>query len=118
MNVPKRKGYIVRHVDEVDPVACPCGSSTRIIQKQDTPIANLHVTHIQDSVKHYHRSCTEYYYILEGAGQMELGEDTVELKPGTTVVIEKGTPHRGYGDFKAIIIGIPAWDHTDEFFCE
>jgi hypothetical protein len=35
-----------------------------------------------------------------------------------TGVIDKGTPHRGYGDFKAIIIGIPAWDHTDEFFCE
>jgi mannose-6-phosphate isomerase-like protein (cupin superfamily) len=118
MNVHKRKGYIVKHIDQVDPVPCPCGSSTRIIQREDTPLANLHVTHIQDSKKHYHQSCTEYYYILEGAGHMELGEDVVELKPGTTVVIDPGTPHRGYGDFKTVIIGIPAWEHTDEFFCE
>jgi mannose-6-phosphate isomerase-like protein (cupin superfamily) len=49
---------------------------------------------------------------------MELGDDVVEINPGTTIVIEKGTPHRGYGNFKALIVGIPAWDHADEFFCE
>jgi mannose-6-phosphate isomerase-like protein (cupin superfamily) len=118
MENTKGKGYLVRHLDEVVPVPCPCGSSTRIIQRDDTPVANLHVTHIQDSAKHYHKGCTEYYYILEGRGHMELGDDVVELKPGTTIIIEPGTPHRGYGDFKALIVGIPAWDHTDEFFCE
>ena len=118
MQKPKGKGYMVRHVDEVVAVPCSCGSSTRIIQRQDTPVANLHVTHITDSQKHYHKACTEYYYILEGTGHMELGDDVVEINPGTTIVIEKGTPHRGYGNFKALILGIPAWDHTDEFFCE
>ena len=118
MEKSKGKGYMVRHVDEVEPVQCPCGSSTRIIQRQDTPVANLHVTHITDSQKHYHKACTEYYYILEGTGHMELGDDVVEINSGTTIVIEKGTPHRGYGNFKALIVGIPAWDHTDEFFCE
>ena len=112
------KGYIVRQQSDVAPVPCPCGSSTRIIQRQDTPVANLHVTHIQDSTKHYHKNCTEYYYILEGSGHMELGDDVVDLQPGTTIVINEGTPHRGYGDFKTIIVGIPAWEHTDEFFNE
>jgi quercetin dioxygenase-like cupin family protein len=49
---------------------------------------------------------------------MELNDDLVELKPGLVVVIEPGTAHRGYGDFKTLIVGIPAWDHSDEFFSE
>lgn len=118
MEKTRGKGYLVRHLDDVDPIPCACGASTRIIQRQDTPVANLHVTHITDSQKHYHKACTEYYYILDGLGHMELGEDVVEVKSGTTIVIEKGTPHRGYGDFRALIVGIPAWEHTDEFFCE
>ena len=73
MNAHKGKGYIVKHIDQVGTVLCPCGSSTRIILRKDTPLANLHVTHIQDSKKLYHQSFTEYYYILEGAGHMELG---------------------------------------------
>ena len=118
MSERKTDGYIVRHADEVEPVPCPCGSSTRIITRADTPVANLHVTHIKDSTRHYHKGCTEYYYIIEGRGHMELGDDRVELTPGTTIVIEPETPHRGYGDFRALIVGVPAWEHTDEFFCE
>jgi len=110
--------YIVRHIEDVEPVPCPCGSSTRIITRADTEVANLHVTHIRDSEKHYHKGCTEYYYILEGSGTMELGEDEVQLRPGTAIVIPPGLAHRGYGDFKALIVGVPAWEHTDEFFCK
>jgi mannose-6-phosphate isomerase-like protein (cupin superfamily) len=90
--------------------------STRVITIADTPVANLHVTSITDSRRHYHKGCTEYYYILEGSGKMELGDDVVDLEPGVTVVIEPGTPHRAYGDIRTIVFGVPAWDHTDEFF--
>ena len=113
-----KKSCIVRHIEDVKPVPCPCGSSTRIITRADTDVANLHVTHIRDSKKHYHKGCTEYYYILEGAGRMELDEDEVELRPGTAILIPPGVAHRGWGDFKALILGVPAWEHTDEFFRE
>ena len=110
------KGYIYRKQSEATVVPCACGESTRIIQVGDTPVANLHVTHITDSVKHYHKACTEYYYILEGTGKMELGDDVVDLEPGVTILIEPGTPHRAYGDIKTIVFGVPAWKHDDEFF--
>ena len=110
--------YIVRHIEDVESVPCPCGSSTRIITREDTEVANLHVTHIKDAEKHYHKDCTEYYYILDGAGQMELDGDVVELRPGTAILIPPGMFHSSRGDFKALIFGVPAWDHTDEFFCE
>ena len=107
---------IVRQIEDVEPVPCPCGTSTRIITRADTEVANLHVTHIRDSQKHYHKGCTEYYYILEGEGKMELEDDVVDLRPGTTIVIPPGVAHRSWGDFKTLIVGIPAWEHTDEFF--
>jgi len=111
------KRCIVRHIEDVEPVPCPCGSSTRLITRADTDVANLHVTHIRDSEKHYHKHCTEYYFILEGAGTMELDDEAVELRPGTAVMIPPGVAHRGSGDFRALIVGVPAWEHTDEFFC-
>jgi mannose-6-phosphate isomerase-like protein (cupin superfamily) len=110
------KGYLYRKQDDATKVPCACGESTRIIQIDDTPVANLHVTHITDSLKHYHKACTEYYYILEGKGKMELGDDVVDLEPGVTILIEPGTPHRAYGDIKTIVFGVPAWRHDDEFF--
>lgn len=110
------KGYIYRRRDEAPVVQCPCGPSTRIVTRADTPVANFHVTKITDSVKHYHKLCTEYYYILEGSGKMELGDDVVDLEPGVTIVIEPGTPHRAYGDITTIVVGIPAQVHDDEFF--
>lgn len=113
-----QKGYLVRHIDEVRPTPCPCGSSTRIITANDTPTAGFHITHIQDSQKHYHKRTTEIYHILEGQGVLEIGDDTVELKPGVTILIEPGTPHRGYGDFKTIVVPIPAFDPSDEFIVD
>ena len=110
--------YIYRTEESAPKVPCPCGTSTRIITREDTPVANLHVTTITDSTKHYHKEVSEIYYILEGAGKMELGTDVVELKPGVTILIPPGLPHRAWGDLKCLIVGIPAWKHDDEFFCE
>jgi len=110
--------YIYRTLEDSPSVPCPCGTSTRIITREDTPVANIHVTSITDSVKHYHKEVTEFYYILEGTGQMELGKDVVDLKPGVTILIPPGLPHRAYGDVKCLIVGVPAWKHEDEFFCD
>ncbi|RJP23470.1 MAG: cupin domain-containing protein [Candidatus Omnitrophota bacterium] len=103
-------------MQEVAPVPCPCGSSTRIITAKDTAAASFHVTHIRDSTRHYHKKTTEIYHILEGEGVLEIGGDSVPLTPGQTVLIEAGTPHRGYGDFKTIVVAVPAFDAGDEFF--
>ncbi len=111
-------GYFVRQLEDVEPVPCPCGSSTRPITLADTPLLNFHVTHIMDSRKHYHKDATEVYFILEGSGFMELNDDTIPIRPGTVIYIEPFTAHRGYGDFRSVIVGVPAARHDDEFFVE
>ena len=111
-------GYLVRHLRDATVAPCPCGTSNRIFTRDDTPVANLHVTEITDSRKHYHQKATEYYYILRGAGHMELDSDTIELEPGTAIIIYPGTTHRVYGDITALIVVIPAAEHGDEFFAD
>ncbi len=112
------KKHVVRRLDEVEPTPCPCGSSTRLLTAPSSPEVGLHVTHIQDSKKHYHKNTTEAYYILEGHGYLEIDDETVEVSPGTSVLIPKGTPHRGYGDFKTIVVCVPAFDASDEYLVD
>jgi mannose-6-phosphate isomerase-like protein (cupin superfamily) len=67
-------------------------------------------------VRHYHKQCTEVYYILDGHGEMEVGADVIKVEPGTIVYIEPGTPHRLWGDVHTIVFGVPALQATDEYF--
>lgn len=112
------KGYIVRHLTEAPTVPCPCGQSTRLLTIADTPVCNFHVTFIQDSVRHYHRNCTEVYFILEGHGTLELNDDRIAIGPGMAVYIEPGTRHRLQSEagVSTVVFGVPALKPEDEYF--
>ena len=108
--------YLIRHMDNAPEVLHSlCGMSTRLITYRDNAEVNLHFVHILDGVKHYHKRATEVYYVLEGKGKLELDDETVDLKPGMAVYIPAGVRHRGYGDFKTLVIGAPAQTPEDEF---
>ena len=61
--------------------------------------------------KHYHAKSDEIQYIIEGSGQIWLGDERRDIRPGSLIVIPKGTPHSGTivtsGPIKAIAIKIP-----------
>lgn len=118
MSTIETAGYLVRHLSDAPTVPCPCGESTRPLTRADTGTCNLHVTFIKDSVKHYHKDCTEVYYILEGQGKMELNGDIVEVAPGMIIFIEPFTRHRLWSDagVRTIVFGVPALDMADEYF--
>ncbi|GIW79114.1 MAG: cupin [Gemmatales bacterium] len=118
MPVSTNKGYLVRHVNDSPTVPCPCGQSTRILTRNDEPVCNLHVTFIKDSVMHYHKECTEVYYILQGRGKMELNGDVIEVEPGNVIFIEPFTRHRLWSDegVSTIVFGVPALNPEDEYF--
>ena len=106
---------IVRRLEQVQPVPCPCGESRRLVTRADGTVAGLHVTHIRNGSAHFHKETTEFYYVLSGSGALELDGETTELKPGTAVVIPPETTHRGLGDFVAVVFCVPAFDAADEF---
>ena len=70
--------------------------------------------------KHNHPKTDEIQYIVEGSGAMWLGNERKEFKPGTLIVIPKGTAHGGTlvtsGPVKAIAIKIPPQGPTDTVF--
>ena len=70
--------------------------------------------------KHNHPNTDEIQYIIEGSGSMWLGGERKDFKPGTLIVIPKGTAHGGTiatgGPIKAIAIKIPPQGPTDTVF--
>ncbi len=118
MQATARPGYLIRSLKDAPTVPCPCGQSTRPLTSADTPACNLHVTSISDSVRHYHKLCTEVYLILEGHGQMELNGDIVAVEPGTVVYIEPYTRHRLWSaaGVRTVVFGVPALHADDEYF--
>ncbi len=70
--------------------------------------------------KHTHPKTDEIQYILEGSGAMWLGNERKEFKPGTLIIIPKGTAHGGTlvtsGPVKAIAIKIPPQPRDDVVF--
>jgi mannose-6-phosphate isomerase-like protein (cupin superfamily) len=70
--------------------------------------------------KHIHPKTDEIQYIIEGSGSMWLGGERKDFKPGTLIIIPKGTAHGGTivasGPVKAIAIKIPPQPKDDVVF--
>jgi mannose-6-phosphate isomerase-like protein (cupin superfamily) len=67
--------------------------------------------------KHFHADANEIQIILEGSGTEWLGDHQVNLKPGTMVVIPKGTAHAAFvetaGHLKWVSLKTPPQDPAD-----
>ncbi|MFZ6875677.1 cupin domain-containing protein [Undibacterium sp. Di27W] len=72
--------------------------------------------------KHTHPQTDELQYIIEGSGSMWLGNERKDFKPGSLIVIPKGTAHAGSivsnGPVKAIAIKIPPQGKGDIVFVD
>ncbi len=67
--------------------------------------------------KHTHPKTDEIQYIVEGSGSMWVGNERKDFKPGSLIIIPKGTAHAGSivtsGPVKAIAIKIPPQPKDD-----
>jgi mannose-6-phosphate isomerase-like protein (cupin superfamily) len=72
--------------------------------------------------KHMHPKTDEIQYIIEGSGSMWLGGERKDFKPGTLLIIPKGTAHAGTivasGPVKALAIKIPPQPADDTVFLD
>ena len=114
------KGYVVRRVmEDVEAVPCPCGQSIRAITGADNHLASIHlVTISRDSKLHYHKILTEFYYVLEGEGELQLNDDVIKLEPHTLVMIKPMTRHVARGNLRILNIVIPPFSEEDEYVVE
>lgn len=110
------KKYFVKNLEEIPTERSTCGYRQRLLTDKDNEPIGLSIVKIYDAKKHYHKQTTEYYYILEGKGKMELDDEVIDVKEGMLIVIKPGVRHRAYGDIKALIISIPPYREEDMFF--
>ena len=109
---------ILRRLADVEPIAEAGGESRRLITAQDGTEAGLHVTHITESEPHYHEQTAEIYYILAGWGRLRVGDEVLDVEPGTAVYIPPGQVHAGKGGFVSVVVCVPPLDPADQFVVE
>jgi mannose-6-phosphate isomerase-like protein (cupin superfamily) len=111
------KNYLITQLDQLQPIACPCGTARRGFATGDNSLATVHVVEIEATARiHYHKRLTEIYVVLEGEGYMELDGERVPVRPFSSIFIKPGCRHRAVGKMKIINVAIPAFDPADEWF--
>lgn len=111
--------YRVVDFAEIPGVPCPCGTARRAFADEPGFPGTIHITEISvDARRHYHRTLTETYVILECGpdARMELDDDVVPLRPGVCVMIPPGVRHRAVGAMRVLIVVVPKFDPADEWF--
>lgn len=75
---------------EIAGVSCPCGTARRAFADVAEFPGTVHVTVIsEDTRRHYHRTLTETYFILdcEDDAQMELDGEIIPIRERQCIVI-------------------------------
>lgn len=104
---------------EIPGVPCPCGTARRAFADIPEFPATVHVTSISENARiHYHKKLTETYFFLECGpdAAMHLDGEVTPVKPGMCILIPPGVRHSALGVMKVLIVAMPKFDPTDEWF--
>ncbi len=112
------KRYTVKRLSEVEKEQSTCGFRQRLFSKEDDTPAFFHLVKITESKAHYHKRATEFYYVLEGGGEMTVDGETFPIGPGTIVKLDPGSVHSSKGDHLVMVVGVPDIAEDDIFFPE
>lgn len=113
-----RRANVVDFAD-IEAVPCPCGMSRRALGDDDAFPGTLHQVEISSDARlHYHKRLTETYYFLECGpdAQMQLDDETIDVRVGMCIVIPPGVRHRAIGQMRVLNIVMPEFDPADEWF--
>jgi mannose-6-phosphate isomerase-like protein (cupin superfamily) len=117
--VTTERRYEIVDFTQIPGVECPCGTARRAYANVEDFPGTLHRTEISlDAKRHYHKRLTETYYFLDCQpdARMQLDDETIPVHPGMSILIRPGVRHRALGKMTVLIIAIPKFDPTDEWF--
>jgi mannose-6-phosphate isomerase-like protein (cupin superfamily) len=118
----------IHNIDRVPAFTTKDGSEIRellahrnsCIRKQS--LAEARVAPGQKTAAHLHNATEEIYYILEGTGEMQIGEELRRAGPGDAIAIPPGMVHtiRNVGDvtLRFLCCCAPAYEHEDTVLVE
>jgi mannose-6-phosphate isomerase-like protein (cupin superfamily) len=90
MDQVTKKPYVKRLAD-LNEFRSICGMRRDMVDESE-PVA-FHYMRIHDSKKHLHRKTIEYYFVVEGEGEMELDDEVVRIERGDMIVVPTGVFH-------------------------
>lgn len=71
----------------------------------------------QSTTAHFHPRTEEIYYILEGGGEMRIGDEVRTVGPGDAIAIPPGCTHQlkntGHTTLKLLCCCAPCYEHED-----
>ncbi len=105
--------YVVRRAAEAERKkdTTPWGSLNWLANQELTASSKMTVGRVvikkgQHNPKHSHGNCQELLYLLAGRLEHAVGDESVTLNPGDTLIVEAGVPHnaQSIGDVDADMI--------------
>jgi mannose-6-phosphate isomerase-like protein (cupin superfamily) len=100
------------------------GSTIRsILDRTNAPAQNQSLAEAQvptgrATQRHYHKLSEEFYFILEGSGEMEIDGDKRVVGPGDAVLIPPGAWHTivARETLRFLCCCAPPYSHEDTYF--
>jgi quercetin dioxygenase-like cupin family protein len=68
------------------------------------------------NVEHIHPNCEEIVFVLEGAVQHTLGDQSTRLEAGDLIVVPRGVPHRLFNDGSGAVRAYVVFSSPDRAF--
>jgi mannose-6-phosphate isomerase-like protein (cupin superfamily) len=111
----------VASLGRVEPFVTKDGSTIRELHR--TAVQSLAEATLEPSEateRHYHRETEEIYFVIKGAGTMEVDGETQTIRPGDAVLIPAGAWHQlendGSSELRILCCCAPPYSHEDTFF--
>lgn len=116
----------IRSRDASEPFVTADGSIIRsLLDASNAPVrqqslAEATIAPGEQTQRHYHRRSEEFYFLLEGRGNMEIDGEHREVSPGDAILIPTGAWHQitadGEGPVRMLVCCAPPYSHDDTYF--
>ena len=113
----------IKNLNRVDAFTTKDGSEIReLLASRNSCIRNQSLAEARvfpgkRTIPHVHPKTEEIYYILEGTGEMEVGDETSTVGRGDAIAIPPGTPHTITNTGEATLVFLcccaPEYTHED-----
>ena len=114
----------IQSISRQTPFTTKDGSTIRsLLDRTNAPVQNQSLAEAtvpagSATQRHHHKLSEEFYLILEGAGIMEINNETREVRPGDAILIPPGAWHQisATHPLRLLCCCAPPYSHDDTYF--
>ena len=114
----------VQNLADQKPFTTKDGSTIRsILDRTNAPVKNQSLAEAcvpagRATQRHYHKLAEEFYFILEGRGEVEIDGETRSVGPGDAILIPPGAWHAitAQEALRFLCCCAPPYAHEDTYF--